>query len=191
MRTTLLTLGLLALTSLIPSATPTDPGDGNPLAALEALLGIWGIPDEVIAQRPELAERIVHDYAWTVGENALRVREGYLAGEADSADLEGILYWHPEAERLEFTAVAGHGLDQGRLFRGVYRVLADGRIERDYEVFYRNAADTPGEELGGLSRRYREVYTIDGDSLSATLDWWRDGAWQPFGPGGYALVRRF
>ena len=48
----------------------------------------------------------------------------------------------------------------------------------------------PGEELGGTQRRYREIHTIEpAGRVSITLDWWRDGEWQPFGPGQYAIKR--
>ena len=181
---------LLALVCLPPVSPEPAPPSVNPLALLEPLLGTWGVPAEVAAQRPELAARVVHDYAWTVGENALRVREGYVEGARDAAELEGLVVWHPAEERVELVAVAGHGERQVRLFQGVYRALDDGRIEREYEVFYRSPADMPGEELGGISRRYRELYAVDGDRLEATLEWWRDGRWQPFGPGRYALERR-
>ena len=180
-------LTLVALSTAPPEPTAPAP---NPLAALEPLLGTWGVPADVFAQRPELAGRVVHDYAWTVGENALCVREGCTGADAETAELQGLVVWHPAEERIELVAVAGHGEGQGRLFQGVYRALDDGRIEREYEVFYRSAADMPGEELGGISRRYREVYAVDGDRLEATLEWWRDGRWQPFGPGRYALERR-
>lgn len=162
-------------------APPSADGerDGS-LHVLGPLLGAWG--------PREAPNRIVHDYRWTVGGQAMRIREGFAVGEAETAELDGTVFWSPEHGRIEFVAVAGE--DQGRLFRGEYRELDDGRIERVYTVFYRTAADTPGEDLGGLERRYREVYTIDGDALKATLEWWRDGRWQPFGPGKYELVRR-
>lgn len=182
-------LALVAGTDARPRPAPPPAAGENPVAALEPLLGVWGLPADVVAQRPELAERVVHDYAWTVGENALRVREGYLAGAPEASELDGLVYWHPQREELQLTAVAGHGAGEGRLFQGTYRALDDGRIERVYEVFYRTPEDMPGAELGGTSRRYREVYTIAGDALAATLEWWRDEAWRPFGPGTYALVR--
>lgn len=161
------------------AGTASANRDGS-LHLLSPLLGAWGAP-----QAPD---RIVHDYRWTVGGQAMRVREGFASAEPDAAELDGTVFWSPEHGRIEFVAVAGE--DHGRLFRGEYRALDDGRIERVYTVFYRTAADTPGEELGGLERRYREVYTIEGEALQATLEWWRDGRWQPFGPGKYALVKR-
>lgn len=166
-------------------AEPTTPAsttrEGS-LDGLRPLLGGWG--------PREAKDRIVHDYRWTVGEQAMRMREGFAVGHPEGAELDGTVFWSPERGRIEFVAVAGKDKSQGRLFRGEYRLLDDGRIERVYTVHYRTLADTPGEELGGLERRYREVYTIEGDALTATLDWWRDGRWQPFGPGQYALVRR-
>lgn len=167
-----------------PANVPPVAGaarDGS-LQGLRPLVGAWG--------PKEAPDRIVHDYRWTVGEQALRMREGFARGEAERADLDGTVFFSPEHGQIEFVAVAGRGAGEGRLFRGEYRVLDDGRIERVYSVFYRTPADTPDEELGGLERRYREVYTIDGDALAATLEWWRDGRWQAFGPGEYSLVRR-
>jgi hypothetical protein len=160
-----------------------EPGAAHDvsLAALAPLLGAWSPAED--------AGRVVHDYQWTVGRQAMRLREGYARGAAEQAELDGTIYGDPAAGSIGFVAVAGPGVGQGRLFRGSYRALPDGRIERVYTVHYRTAADTPGEELGGTSRRYREVYTIAGDRLDATLEWWREGAWQPFGPGKYALVR--
>ena len=164
------------------------------LALLEPLVGAWGPPGG------EGVDQVVHDYAWTVGGQALRLREGYRAGHADGAELDGLVFCDPAGAKIEFVAVAGHGAGQGRTFRGEYRVLPGGQIERVYDVTYRSLSDVPGtgvpgadvppEEQGGLSRRFREVYAIDGERLAATLEWWRDGAWQPFAGGRYELVRR-
>jgi hypothetical protein len=66
-------------------------------------------------------------------------------------------------------------------------------IEREYEVFYRTLADVPGEQLGGLRRRYRETATFSApDTIQTTLEWWSGGAWRPFGPfrrGTYVRAR--
>jgi hypothetical protein len=159
------------------SATPAPVS----LALLEPLVGAWSTAG---------AERVVHDYAWTVGGQALRLREGYRAGHAEEAELDGLVFCDPAGAKIEFVAVAGHGAGAGRTFRGEYRALADGRIERVYDVTYRTLADVPGAEEGGLSRRFREVYTVDGERLAATLECWRQGAWQPFAGGRYELVRR-
>jgi hypothetical protein len=183
-----LALAVATLHFASPRALAAADGE-NPLSGLAPLLGRWGVPPAVAEARAELQGRVVHDYAWTVGQNALRVRESYALGDAAGAELQGLVYWHPGTGALELRAVAGPGAEQGRVFVGEYRVLADGRIERVYDVHYRTPEDTPGEELGGSVRRYREVYTIEGDALTATLEWWRDGAWQPFGPGEYSLVR--
>jgi hypothetical protein len=177
---------------------PTQGRQGPPSEAagvldfLEPLIGRWepDVDASVLRVRPELRERIVHDYAWTVGRQAIRVREGYRAGHPDEAELEGLIFTDPATQRVELIAVAGHGAGQGRLFRGEYVLLADGRIERVYDVHYRTPADMPGEELGGTRRRYREIHTIEsGDRVSITLDWWRDGGWQPFAVGKYAIRR--
>jgi hypothetical protein len=166
-----------------PAEAPVTTGNRHgSLDALRPLLGAWG--------PREAEDRVVHDYRWTVGEQAMRLREGFPLGHQDDAELDGTIFWSPERGRIEFVATAGKEKGQGRLFRGAYRVLDDGRIERVYTVHYRTPADTPGEELGGLDRRYREVYTVTSDEIAATLEWWRDGRWQPFGPGTYSLVRR-
>jgi len=170
-------------------AAGQGPSAANPLDEVAWLIGSWAVPPEVVATQPELAGHIVHDYAWTVGVNAMRVRESFRAGAAEESEVDGIVYWDPATRRIEFVAVGGHGREQGRLFRGEYRLLAGGEVERIYDVFYRTPADMPGEELGGNSRRYREVYRLEEGRIFATLDWWRDGAWRPFGPGTYELVR--
>jgi hypothetical protein len=153
------------------------------LAFLAPLVGEWSpvLPDSVLRQlgfRP-----IAGSYQWTVGGRALRFRESYPAGTSpDSARLDGMVYWNPATEVVEFTAVAGPGDGQGRLFRGEYRLLEDGVVERVYDVYYRTAADTPGEDYGGLRRRYRERFRLlSPDSMATQLDWWHDGAWRPFG----------
>jgi len=162
------------------------------MEALEFLTGSWKAPadDPALEQSPELAELIVLQIEWTVGKNALRLRE-YVRGEGPmNAALDGFIYWDPAQERIEFVAVGGHGPDQGRLFVGEFRPLADGRVERVYDVFYRTAADMPGGELGGLRRQYREIYSADGpDGLTHTLEWWLDRRWQPFSRGEYRLAR--
>jgi hypothetical protein len=177
---------LLAAVPSISAQTPVKPTPDSTLAGLAPLVGAW----RPASDDPQYAGRIVHDHRWTVGGKALRVREGYAVGKIDDAEVDGIVLWNPATERIEFVAVGGHGPGQGRYFTGEYRVLADGAFERIYDVFYRSLADTPGEELGGGRRRYREVYRLAGaDTLNATLDWWREGNWEPFGPGRYSLIR--
>jgi hypothetical protein len=158
------------------------------LRGLEFMLGAWGAPPSVTRVPPN---RVVHHYMPMVGGKSLRVREGFPQGRSDDADLDGMVYWNAASQRIEFVAVAGKGTGQGRFFTGEYRVHADGSIEREYDVYYRSLADTPGEELGGSRRRYRESYRAVGkDSVEATLDWWLAGRWQPFGPGKYLLIRK-
>jgi hypothetical protein len=133
---------------------------------------------------------IVHDYSWTVGGKALRIREGYRLGQHEAAELDDMVFWNPATERIQFVAVAGRGPDRSRYFEGEYHILADSTVERVYDVFYRTLADTPGEQLGGARRRYREIYRwVTPDSVRASLDWWRAGRWQPFGPDSYTVVR--
>ncbi len=175
-------LALGAVAAAPRSAAAQIPSD-SVLRGLAPLIGAWSP-----SGRPEV---VVHEYSWTVGVNAIRIRENFPPGRAADAELVGLVYWNPALERIELIAVAGHGSGQGRMFSGEYRVLADGRIERVYDVFYRTLTDTPAEELGGASRRYREIYRWPApDSLVATLDWWHQGSWRPFGPGTYTLVRR-
>lgn len=86
--------------------------------------------------------------------------------------------------------VGGPGEGQGRLFVGTWTPLADGRVERLYDVYYRTLADMPGEELEGSRRRYRDVWAADGpDAITHTLEWWHEGRWQPYARGSYRLVR--
>jgi hypothetical protein len=177
---------LVGSLTLAPHASAQEAAEApdSTLAGLAGLIGEWapgpGGPTGVI----------VHRYDWTVGGKALRVREGYPTGAVEKAELDGLAYWNPATERIEFTAVAGRGPGQGRYFEGEYRILENGAVERIYDVFYRTLADMPGEELGGSRRRYREVYRFaDPDTIEATLEWWRDGRWQPFGPGAFTVVR--
>lgn len=158
------------------------------LRGLEPLMGSWGAPLSVTRVPPN---HVVHHYAALVGGKALRIRESFPLGRPDDAELDGLVFWNVATQRIEFVAVAGKGVGQGRSFVGEYHVRADGGVERVYDVHYRTAADTPGEELGGTRRRYREIYRAVGkDSIEATLDWWLKGQWQPFGPGKYLLVRK-
>lgn len=173
-----------------PSSSPMAPGDTSRLAGLEALVGAWSPPAAVQASRPRYRGHVVHAYAWTVGRQAMRLREGFTLGHPDEALLDGLVYWDPATERIEFVAVAGPGPGEGRFFHGEYHLLEDGSIERIYDVFYRTLEDMPGEELGGSRRRYREVYIpITADSMDSTLEWWMDGAWRPYNRGRYAVVR--
>ncbi len=190
MSTALVVTGLLLLLGPRQTGELAAQQSAAPLDGLQSLVGRWGAPAAAAARRPELADRVIHDYGWMVGRNALRLRESYRPGEPEAAQLEGIIYWNPASETIEFVAVAGHGPGQGRVFEGEYRLLADGSVERVYQVFYRTLEDIPAEEMGGMSRRYREVYQpVTPDSTRATLDWWIDGAWRPYGPGVYHLVR--
>jgi hypothetical protein len=169
------------------------PAPTNPLAFLHVLIGEWApdaVPDSVLRRRPQLRNFVTHSYEWTVGHNAIRLREGYARGRPQESELDGLIYWDPSSQRVRFTAVAGHSDSAGRLFEGEYVRLADGRIERTYDVHYRTKYDTPGEELGGTRRRYREVYSVDDrGAATATLDWWRDGRWAPYALGRHAYKR--
>jgi hypothetical protein len=188
MRTLHLLLAAGLLGPLAASAqTPMAPQPDSTLLGLSRLVGLWGASSQ---QAHGPGQPIVHDYAWTVGGKALRVRESYPMGSPDLAELDGMVFWNPATERIQFVAVAGRGSGQGRYFEGEYRVLADSTVERTYDVFYRTLADTPGEELGGARRRFREIYRwVTPDSVSASLEWWLRGRWRPFGPGAYSVVR--
>lgn len=194
----------LVLGTSVSPAVPRFPGGGrsepasapardSALRALEFLIGRWGVPPAEAAahQAGALANVIILDMQWAVGGHSIRLREHVPVGQADSAELEGLVYWDPAQERIEFVAVAGWGDDQGRLFVGEYRPQANGTVERTYDVYYRTLADTPGEEAGGSRRRYREVWEPAGtDRLQHTLEWWWSGRWQPYARGRYTLVRR-
>jgi hypothetical protein len=190
----IVSLCAIALTARLPAQDRPVKGylADSSLAFLRPLIGAWrplGIPDSLARLDPPI---VAHDYRWTVGGRAIQLRERFRQGSADSAHLNGLIYWNPATERVEFLAVAGPGPGQGRLFMGEYRSRDDGAIERTYDVFYRTLADIPGEQFGGSRRRYREVYrVIRADSVASTLDWFHDGAWRPFGPfarGGFARI---
>lgn len=168
------------------SAAPLD----SVVAVLRPLLGGWFPANVPGSGRRPPPDYVVHRYDPTVGGQAVRLREGFR-GDAELAEFDGLIYWDPSRERIVFVGVAGRGPGQGRTFSGEYRRLADGSIERIYDVVYRTAADTPGEELGGRWRRYRETFRFaSADSVESRLEWWRDGGWRPFGPGTYTVVRR-
>lgn len=181
----------LALGGWVPAAAQAT-GDST-LIGFTNLVGSWSPsrnPGRTQQPVPP-PDFVLHRYSWTVNGKALRVQENFRAANPGAAELDGMVYWNPATERVEFLAVAGGGPGQGRLFQGEYRVLADGAVERVYDVFYRTLADTPGEEFGGSRRRYREIYRrVTADSVSVLLDWWHEGQWRPFGPGKYAMVRR-
>lgn len=180
----LLAVGVTAvpLAAQQPSAARGFLSDSS-LAFLAPLIGEWIplLPDSMI--RRIGFQPVAGSYRWVVGRQAIQFRESYRAGgDPDSALLHGMIYWNPASETVEFTAVAGPLAGQGRLFRGAYRQREDGTIEREYDVFYRTLADTPGESHGGSRRRYLETVTfVTPDTISTTLKWWFDGAWRPFG----------
>ncbi len=160
------------------------------LAFLEPMMGVWaptGLPDRIVPAD------VAQSYEWVVGGKAVRIKEGMRAAPDGTPQMEGMVYWNPATDRVEFVAVAGKGPGQGRLFVGEYRLLADGGVERIYDAYYRSLEDIPGETLGGMRRRYREVYRFtDDDHISSTLEWWRDGAWVGFGrfaEGGFERLR--
>ena len=170
-------------------AAPVEPD--STLRALAFLAGSWRVPPghPVLAQRPDLADVVILDVRWVVGGKALRWRE-QVPADASGAELEGMIYWDPAVEKIRFVGVGGPGEGQGRLLVGTWTPLADGRVERLYDVYYRTLADMPGEELGGSRRRYRDVWAADGpDAITHTLEWWHEGRWQRYGRGDYRLVR--
>ena len=178
---------------MAPTIRQQTSAPDSVMAPYAFLEGDW-VPDSttgVFTQNPNLRGMIVAQFTWIVGRKAFRFREGLRPDVEDGAELEGMVYWNPATEKVELVAVAGKGPGQGRLFMGEYRALADGRVERIYDVYYRTLADTPGESLGGARRRYREI--IDGSRpgrIEFTLDWWLNGQWQPFNRGRYSLVKR-
>lgn len=182
----------LAGPSLAAQSPPPTVVPDSTMRALAFMTGRWRVPagDPILAQHPELADLAIIDARWAVGGKAIRYREHASSDDANGALLDGLIYWNPATERIEFVAVAGPGAGQGRLFVGAFTPLADGRVEKIYDVFYRTLADTPGEELGGARRRYREVLEPAGpDRLVHSLEWWLDGRWQRYARGHYELVR--
>jgi len=152
------------------------------LAFMRPLIGHWR-PVIVYGASPGDTTTIVAEaYRWTVGGKAIHYLENYPLGQPDSAQVDGMVYWNPAAERVEFVGVAGRGPGQGRLYQGEYRELDDGTIERVFDGYYRTLADIPAETLGGFHRRYRQRFRfVTPDSLEYQLDWFHDGAWRPFG----------
>lgn len=178
--------GAPALAQAAASATMPD----ETLQALAFLVGRWRVPagDPALEQVPELAELDIVTATWTVGGKAMRWLDH--VAEDGTAEAEGLIFWDPALEEIRFVGVGGPGEGQGRLFVGTWTPLADGRVERRYDVFYRTLADMPGEELGGSRRRYRDVWAADGaDALTHTLEWWHEGRWQTYARGSYRLVR--
>jgi hypothetical protein len=177
---------------MAPAAEAQAPSPDATLAALDFITGRWRVPDgdPALQAYPHLADLVILEVGWVVGGKALRWREHVAAADPTDAELEGLVVWDPAEERIRFTMVAGRGDGEGRLFVGTFTPLADGRVEKVYDVYYRTAADTPAEELGGTRRRFREILEPDGpDGLTHSLEWWRDGRWQPFNRGRYSLVR--
>ena len=191
-----LTLGAcLAASPLVsaPAAAQAVTGTVTPdetIAAIAFLEGRWRVPsaDSALQQYPELAELDIVEATWVVGGKAMRWRDHVQPNGV--AEAEGLVYWDPALEKIRFVGVGGPGEGQGRLFVGTWTPLADGRVERLYDVYYRTLADTPGEELGGSRRRYRDVWAADGpDTIIHTLEWWHEERWQPYARGDYRLVR--
>ena len=182
-----------ALSYQLPAAAQAVNAATTPdetIAALAFLEGRWRIPagDPALEQYPALARLNIVEATWVVGGKAMRWLDH--VGPDRPAEAEGLVYWDPALEKIRFVGVGGPGAGQGRLFVGTWTPLADGRVERLYDVYYRTPADTPGEELGGSRRRYRDVWATDGpDAVIHTLEWWHEGRWQPYARGTYRLVR--
>jgi hypothetical protein len=173
------------LTAQTPSAVVPD----STVAGLAFLEGRWRIAagDPALQQYP-VAELDIVQATWVVGGKAMRWLDH--VGPDGTAEAEGMIYWDPAVEKIRFVGVGGPGEGQGRLLVGTWTPLADGRVERLYDVYYRTLADMPGEELGGSRRRYRDVWAADGpDAITHTLEWWHEGRWQRYGRGDYRLVR--
>jgi hypothetical protein len=184
-RVTFASLAFVLLTAPVAAQQPAVRGylADSTLGFLARLEGSWQpiLPDSVLAQIGHVP--IAGNYVWVVGRRAMLLRESYAAGADPLTGLvQGMIYWNPATEKVEFMAVAGTDEGEGRLFKGEYRLREDGTIEREYDVFYRTLADIPGEVFGGSRRRYLETVTFaTADSITTTLKWWHDGAWRPFG----------
>lgn len=158
------------------------------LAVFEPLIGHWAAPPDPDAtdDPPDVQQ----SFQWGPRRMLVRVLEGLSVPFADGAHdpvLEGIVFYDHAEGDYPFHASTRFGWT----FAGRYRVMANNKLERVYEVHYaENEPWMPVPELGGQVRRYREIYTfLDPDHLSIQLDIWRDGDWQPFGPGTYELLR--
>jgi hypothetical protein len=183
-------IALLAFATLVAAAplSPQQPAvrgylADSTLGFLAPLEGSWQpvLPDSMLQRIGHVP--IAGNYVWVVGKRAMVLRESFAAGADPLTGLvQGMIYWNPATEKVEFMAVAGPDEGQGRLFQGEYRLREDGTIEREYDVYYRTMADIPGEVFGGSRRRYLETVTfVTADSITTTLKWWHDGAWRPFG----------
>jgi hypothetical protein len=58
------------------------------------LIGLWA----PAAAGDRDGKRIAHDYSWTVGGKAVRIRENYSLGNPDAAELDGMVLWNPATE---------------------------------------------------------------------------------------------
>jgi hypothetical protein len=177
----------------IGAATDTGPAarqQSDKLAAFAAFIGEWlPAPDDaVLEQRPDMRGKVAHALEWGPRRMHLRVLENYPSGNPDEAVAQGFVYWDHLDQAFNFAMSTAYGWT----FEGKYRLPGNGSLERTYDVHYRDGEEyIPVPEMGGQLRRFRETYVLEtSDSIKATLEIFRDGAWQPFGPGEYAMVRR-
>jgi hypothetical protein len=174
---------MVVVPTLAAQSAPPVRGylNDSSLALLRPLIGRWR-PLVVYnaAALPPGAMIVAEDFRWTFGGKSIHYRENYVAPNADSALVEGTIYWNPATERVEFRAVSAAGA--GHLYVGEYRALADGRLEREFTGYYQSAADVPADALGGTRRRFRQRFEFfSADSVGYSLEWFHDGAWRPFG----------
>jgi hypothetical protein len=174
---------MVVVPTLAAQSAPPVRGylNDSSLALLRPLIGRWR-PLVVYnaAALPPGAMIVAEDFRWTFGGKSIHYRENYVAPNADSALVEGTIYWNPATERVEFRAVSAAGA--GHLYVGEYRALADGRLEREFTGYYQSAADVPPDALGGTRRRDpQRVELLAADTLGDTHEWFHNRAWRPFG----------
>jgi hypothetical protein len=103
---------MVVVPTLAAQSAPPVRGylNDSSLALLRPLIGRWR-PLVVYnaAALPPGAMIVAEDFRWTFGGKSIHYRENYVAPNADSALVEGTIYWNPATERVEFRAVSVAG----------------------------------------------------------------------------------
>lgn len=163
--------------------------------ALAPLVGEW-VPDpdsdafrDLPREHQERMRRtVVLAFEWgDAGGQTVLLREMYAAGNPRQAEGFGIAAWNPVDQRHHYMAA---NTQLGFYLDGTLDTLEGGAVQRVYEISYgSDRSQIPGEDEPGWTRRFRDTYTVDGDTMEQRIEIFWQGAWRPFRGGVYQLAR--
>ncbi len=171
-------------------ATSGEPDRDPRLSGFDPFIGMWDAPEALLERNPSLAEYFARSWSWGPHGTIVRLGESVHKEDPNRTVFEGIAYWHPSHERVEFT---GYNARMYFAFEGHY-VFGPDALTRIYTVHYPSDFEHPTyPEVTGPVREFRgELRLVEPDLLEQRTFMRIDGEWVPWPTreGGVVRVRR-